>query len=80
MISWPFFNQGEELSASKLRRLVKGCRELEQLAKSCRLQNGVGYTFNRGLGGTSLTIRPTGGRNKAGDGEPFTLKDRKSVV
>lgn len=74
MISWPFFNQGEELSASKLRRLVKGCRELEQLAKSCRLQNGVGYTFNRGLGGTSLTIRPTGGRNKAGDGEPFTLK------
>lgn len=46
MISWPFFNQGEELSASKLRRLVKGCRELEQLAKSCRLQNGVGYTFN----------------------------------
>lgn len=74
MISWPFFNQGEELSASKLRRLVKGCRELEQLAKSCRLQNGVGYTFNRGLGGTSLTIRPTGGRNKAGEGEPFTLK------
>ena len=74
MISWPFFSQGEELSASKLRRLVKGCRELEQLAKSCRLQNGVGYTFNRGLGGTSLTIRPTGGRNKAGEGEPFTLK------
>lgn len=74
MISWPFFNQGEELSASKLRRLVKGCRELEQLAKSCRLQNGVGYTFNRGLGGTSLTIRPTGGRNKAGEGTPFTLK------
>lgn len=62
------------MSASKLRRLVKGCRELEQLAKSCRLQNGVGYTFNRGLGGTSLTIRPTGGRNKAGEGEPFTLK------
>ena len=85
MISWPFFNQGEELSASKLRRLVKGCRELEQLAKSCRLQNGVGYTFNRGLGGTSLTIRPTGGRNKAGEGTPFTLKrlekgeDRKST-
>lgn len=65
MISWPFFNQGEELSASKLRRLVKGCRELEQLAKSCRLQNGVGYTFNRGLGGTSLTIRPTGGEEQS---------------
>lgn len=73
MINWPFFNQGEELGASKLRRLVKGCQELELLAKSCRLQNGVGYTFNRGPGGTSLTIRPKSGR-KSVEGEPFMLK------
>ncbi len=73
MISWPFFNQGEELGASKLRRLVKGCQELELLAKSCRLQNGVGYTFNRGPGGTSLTIRPKGG-GRSVEGEPFMLK------
>lgn len=65
MISWPFFNQGEELSASKLRRLVKGCRELEQLAKSCRLQNGVGYTFNRGAGRHVINHKADGGEEQS---------------
>lgn len=74
MINWPFFSQGEVLSASKLRRLVRGCQDLERLALSCRIQGGVGYTFNRGPGGTTLAVRAAGRGGKGEGGEPFTLK------
>lgn len=72
MINWPFFSQGEVLSASKLRRLVQCCRELERLAMSGRIQPGVGYTFSRGPGGASLAIpRQRGGKGGGGMALPF---------
>lgn len=72
MISWPSFSQGEALSASKLRRLVRCCQELEREAASCRLQSGAGYTFTRGPGGTSLGIRRArAGKGGAAVGMPF---------
>lgn len=72
MINWPFFSQGEALSASKLRRLVQCCRELERLAMSGRIQPGVGYTFSRGPGGASLAIpRQRGGKGGSGMALPF---------
>ena len=67
MIDWPYFTQGEPLSATKLRKLVLCCRELERLAVSCRLQGGAGYTFSRGGGGTTISIPRRGrGRGKGG--------------
>ena len=64
MIKWPIFTEGESLSASKFRSLVRCCQDLELLANSCKLQSGVGYTFHRGPGGSSLSIR----RSRAGKG------------
>ncbi len=64
MISWPFFAQGEELSASKLRRFVRCCQELERAVGACRLRSGVGYTFTQGPGGTALSVR----RSRPGKG------------
>ncbi len=74
MINWPFFSQGEPLSASKFRRLVQCCRELERLAESCKVQPGVGYCFSRGPGGTTLAINSKGRQRGVKNGEPFTLK------
>lgn len=71
MINWPYFTQGEALSASKLRRLVKCCQDLERLSMSCRLQPGVGYTFNRGPGGASLAIPRSRGGKGGGGGSAF---------
>lgn len=60
------------MSASKLRRLVRCCQELERVAASCRLQSGAGYTFTRGPGGTSLGIRRArSGKGGAAVGMPF---------
>lgn len=74
MINWPTFTQGEVLSASKLRNLVRCCRDLERLATSCQLQSGVGYTFHRGPGGSSLAIRRSRGGKGGGGGmaTPFS--------
>lgn len=73
MINWPTFTQGEVLGASKLRHLVRCCRDLERLATSCQLQSGVGYTFHRGPGGSSLAIRRSrGGKGGGGMAMPFS--------
>ena len=73
MINWPTFSQGEVLSASKLRHLLRCCRDLERLAMSCQLQSGVGYTFNRGPGGPSFAVRRSrGGKGGGGMAMPFS--------
>lgn len=80
MINWPYFTQGEALSASKLRRLVKCCQDLERLSMSCRLQPGVGYTFNRGPGGASLAIPRSRGGKGGGLALPFACSIVKKAV
>ena len=57
----------KDLGNQKLPRFKAGAPLLEQVTaermndicsmiEACRLQNGVGYTMNRSVGGTTLTI------------------------
>lgn len=56
-------------------QFVEKLNRLREAVDQCRIQDGVGYTINRSSGGTTLTIRQSGGSTEQKE-HPFKLKVR----
>ena len=56
---------------------VDKLNRLREAVDQCRIQPGVGYTFTRSSGGTSLTIKTGSGSSAAEVLHPFKIKIRQ---